>query len=82
MSARTSRVRCKHIGAFSSRCGAPVSLINAIHFPRGGRIPAYCAFHQQVALSNKSCTIRKQYGTRKIHFKRSRRCGCHFYVCT
>lgn len=75
MSSWASRARCKYIGASSSRCGALVSLANAINFPRGRSIPTYCAFHQQLVLSTKSYTIRKQTGTRMIHFKRSRCCS-------
>ena len=81
MSSRSSRARCKYIGASSSRCGALVSLVNAIHFPRGGRIPAYCAFHQQVALSTKSFDIHRRNGTRMMPFKRSRRCSCFIRAC-
>ena len=81
MSSRASRARCKYIGASPTRCGAPVSLANAIHFPRGGRIPEYCAFHQQVALSTKTFAIRKRNGTRVMSFKRSKRCGRYIRTC-
>ena len=73
MSSRSPRARCKYTGASSTRCGAPVSLANAIRFPRGGRIPAYCTYHQQVTLSTKTFTLHGLNGTRIMPFKRSRR---------
>ena len=74
-SSRSSRASCKFVSAGSPRCRAPVSLANAIRFPRGGRLPTYCAFHQQVALSTKSFSIHRQNGTRIMSFKRPRRCS-------
>ena len=74
-SSRSSRARCKFVSAGSPRCRAPVSIANAIRFPRGGRLPTYCAIHQQVALSTKTFSIHRQNGTRIMTFKRPRRCS-------
>ena len=73
MASRSPRARCQYTGASTSKCGAPVSLANAIRFPRGGRIPAYCAVHQKAALSTKTFALRGRNGPRTIQFKRSRR---------
>ena len=82
-SSRSSGARCQFVGAGSPRCRAPVSLVNAIRFPRGGRLPKYCAFHQQVALSSKSFSILRRNGTaRTMTFKRPRcsnRSSCTFF---